>query len=162
MIAFETEIRIRRDVDDVFAFVAEPQNFPRWNSAVTAVRALGARGGVTTYAMERRLPAGHAVNELEVVAHEPPREFTIRTTSGPTPFRYAYRFSAEGDETLVRLDAQVDLGGIARLVPQLAAKAVRNGVDENLASLKAILEDGWAWPPRSSPRSSAAIRSPAG
>lgn len=37
--------------------------------------------------MERKLPGGSALNELEVVASESPREFAIRATAGPTPFR---------------------------------------------------------------------------
>ena len=37
MIAFETEVRIGRPIDDVFAFVTEPTQFPRWNSAVQSV-----------------------------------------------------------------------------------------------------------------------------
>jgi hypothetical protein len=38
--------------------------------------------------MERALPTGRAVNELEVVASEPPRKFAVRTTARPTPFHY--------------------------------------------------------------------------
>jgi hypothetical protein len=45
--------------------------------------------------MERDLPSGHAVNELEVTASESPREFAIRTTAGPTAFLYRYRLFAE-------------------------------------------------------------------
>jgi hypothetical protein len=42
----------------------------------------------STYSMERALPTGRAVNELEVVASEPPRKFAVRTTARPTPFHY--------------------------------------------------------------------------
>ena len=38
-----------------------------------------------------------------------PREFAIRTTAGPTPFLYRYRFSAEKGETSLKLDAEVEL-----------------------------------------------------
>ena len=138
MITFETEVRIGRPIEDVFAYVSNPGNFPRWNSAVYAVRAteLGSK-----YVMERRLPSGPAVNELRIVAIVRPREFAIRTTSGPTPFTYVYRFSADNGETIVRLNAEVELEGVASLLPQVARRAVRRGVDDNLASLKVILED---------------------
>jgi hypothetical protein len=65
--------------------------------------------------MERELPSGRAVNELEVVASERPREFAIRTTAGPTPFLYRYRFSAEDGDTVMRLEAEVELPGAAAL-----------------------------------------------
>jgi uncharacterized protein YndB with AHSA1/START domain len=38
VIAFETEVRIDRPIEEVFAYVADPHNFPHWNSAVQAVR----------------------------------------------------------------------------------------------------------------------------
>jgi hypothetical protein len=71
---------------------------------------------------------------------EASRAFAIRTTSGPTPFVYHYRFTSEGGETLLELSAEVELYGAAAVVPQLARRAVRNGVDDNLATLKSILE----------------------
>ena len=83
MITFETLVRIERPVEEVFAYLAEPLNFPRWNSAVHAVRKLSADepGRGSTYLMERRLPVGRVVNELEVTMTRSP-EFAIRTTSG--------------------------------------------------------------------------------
>jgi len=142
MITFETSTPINRPSEDVFAYVSDPRNFPRWNSAVEAVRktSAGDTGVASTYLMERALPTGRAINELEVVTREWPREFTIRTTAGPTPFRYRYAFSAENDATVVHLNAEVDLIGPVALLPQLARRAVKKGVDDNLATLKQILE----------------------
>jgi uncharacterized protein YndB with AHSA1/START domain len=117
VIAFEADVRIDRRIEDVFAYVSDPLNFPRWNSAVEAVRktSAGQNGVASTYSMERELPSGRAVNELEVVASERPREFAIRTTAGPTPFLYRYRFSAEDGDTVMRLEAEVELPGAAAL-----------------------------------------------
>ncbi len=135
MIEFETSVGIERPIDEVYAYLSDPRNFPEWNSAVESVRGAG-----STYTMERRLPTGHATNQLEIVNDEQPREFAIRTTAGPTPFLYRYRFAADNGKTVVRLDAQVELGGPAALVPQLARRGVKKGVDDNLAALKTILE----------------------
>ena len=142
MIIFETSVRISRPIEEVFSYVADPLNFPRWNSAVEAVRKTSAveNGVSSTYSMERKLPTGRAVNELEVVASQRPREFAIRTTAGPTPFLYRYRFSGAREETVVRLDAEVELQGTAALLPAIARRLVKNGVDDNLATLKQILE----------------------
>ena len=90
--------------------------------------------------MERRLPTGPATNALEIVACDLPREFAIRTTAGPTPFLYRYRFARERGTTIIHLDAQVELGGVAAALPQLARRAVKSGVDANLATLKRLLE----------------------
>lgn len=142
MIVFETEVRINRPIEEVFAYVSDPLNFPRWNSAVECVRETSAaeNGVASTYSMERALPSGRAVNELEVVASERPSEFAIRAYAGPTPFLYRYGFSAENGETVMKLDAQVELPGAAAFLPQVARRAVKKGVEDNFAILKTILE----------------------
>ncbi len=47
----------------------------------------------------------------------------------------------EDGKTIVQLDAQVELDGVAAFMPQLARLAVKHGVDDNLATLKLILEE---------------------
>jgi hypothetical protein len=139
---FTTSVGIGCPIEEVFAFVSEPLNFPRWNSAVRAVRKTGGPDGQvgSTYTMERELPRGRVENELEVFARGRPTEFGIRTTSGPTPFTYRYGFSAADGQTVVRLDAAVELDGPAALLGPLAGRAVKRGVDDNFAELKRILE----------------------
>ena len=143
MIAFQTSIGIERPLEEVFAYIADPGNFPSWNSAVREVRPTSAASNSpgSTYAMKRHLPTGAASNQLEIVARERPHEFAIRTTTGPTPFLYRYHCAVENGRTLVQLDAQVELDGVAAFMPQLARLAVKRGVDDNLATLKQILED---------------------
>jgi uncharacterized protein YndB with AHSA1/START domain len=142
VIAFETSIAVERPLEEVFAYVSDPGNFPSWNSAVRDVRptSAGSNGPGSTYTMKRQLPSGAAINQLEIVASEEPHEFAIRTTSGPTPFLYRYRFALDKGKTTVQLDAQVELDGVAAYMPQLARLAVKRGVDDNLATLKLILE----------------------
>ena len=144
MIAFQTSIEIERPIEEVFAYVSDPGNFPSWNSAVRDVRPIsggGANGTGSTYAMKRELPTGDATNQLEIIAHEQPHDFGVRTTAGPTPFLYRYHFASENGKTILRLDAQVELEGIATFMPQLARLAVKHGVDDNLTTLRLLLEE---------------------
>ena len=143
MIGFQTSIKIERPIEEVFAYVSEPGNFASWNAAVQAVRPTSpgpSRVG-STYSMERQLPTGRAANQLEIVVRERPREFAIRTTDGPTPFLYHYRFAGEDDKTVIHLDGQVGLPAVAELIPQLGRRAVKQGVEDNLTTLKLILEE---------------------
>lgn len=142
MISFETSVRIQRPIEEVFAFVSDPLLFPRWNSAVQAVHVTSGEPGAlgSTYAMQRALPVGRVENELEVFSGEHSAEFGIRTTSGPTPFVYRYRFASDGAGTVVHLDATLELPGVAAVLGPLAARGVRRGVDANLAALKVTLE----------------------
>jgi uncharacterized protein YndB with AHSA1/START domain len=142
MTGFKTSVRIRRPIKEVFVFVSDPLKFPRWNSAVQSVRKTAGRERQvgSTYSMRRALPSGGVHNELEIFAWEEPAEFGIRTTSGPTPFAYRYRFSSRPDGTLVHLGGSLELPGAASLIAPLAARAVKRGVDLNLAALKRTLE----------------------
>jgi uncharacterized protein YndB with AHSA1/START domain len=138
---FETSVRIERAVGEVFDYVSDPRNFPRWNSAVQAVSVTSGEGDAgSTYLMERELPGGPAQNELEILDRDRPTKFAIRTTSGPTPFVYRYRFEAEGPTTVVHLAAEVELSGIAGAIRPLGARLVKRGVDSNFATLRQILE----------------------
>ena len=143
MSVFETAVGIRRPIDDVFAYVSDPLNMPSWYSAVQDVSSLsGAEPQAgATYVMHRHLPGGPARNELEIVTWDPPTQFALRTTSGPTPLTYRYRFSPDdGAGTTVHLRATVELSGIAALAGGIAVRGVKRGMDANLATLKAILE----------------------
>jgi carbon monoxide dehydrogenase subunit G len=142
MTVFQTSVRVERPIEEVFPFVSNPLLFPRWNSAVETVELTsGDTGRVgSRYSVQRRLPVGQVENELEIFSREHVSEFGIRTTSGPTPFRYLYRFISDGADTVIRLDADVELSGLASLLAPVAASAVRRGVDANLATLKRTLE----------------------
>ena len=142
MIAFETSVRIERPMEAVFDYVSDPVTFPRWNSAVHAVRPFSGDADLerSRYVMERDLPSGRALNELEIVARNRPTEFVVRTISGPTPFVYRYRFAGENGETIVRLDAEVELDGIASVLAPVVRRMVKSGVDGNFTALKGILE----------------------
>jgi uncharacterized protein YndB with AHSA1/START domain len=141
MIAINTTIQIRRPVDDVFAYVANPQHFPDWNSAVTDVQPMDETDdNPSIFVMTRQLPAGIATNELRVVAVEPPTRFVIETTSGPTPFHYEYRFKGTDHEAVLELDAHADLGPLGTLLGPLARTGLASGIRANLETLKSILD----------------------
>lgn len=146
MISFETSVRIERPIEEVFAFVSDPIQFPRWNSALQSVQGTSGETGEpgSTYSTERELPTGRVENGLEVFARKHPSEFGIRTTRGPTPFVYQYGFASDGADTVVHLAARVELPGVAAVLGPLAARGVRRGVDANFASLKRTLEEGAA------------------
>ena len=58
MITFESSVRIERPIEEVFAFVSDPLQFPLWNSAVKRVQRTAGEPDEpgSTYSMERELP----------------------------------------------------------------------------------------------------------
>jgi hypothetical protein len=101
------------------------------------IRASAGQNGVaSTYSMERELPSGRSVNEVEVVASERPREFPIRTTPGR-------RHSTTATSSLRKTARQSDearragrTAGAAAFLAQLAWRLVKKGANDNLATLK--------------------------
>jgi hypothetical protein len=120
VIAFETDVRINSRIEEVFAYVSDPLNLPRWNSAVQAVRktSAGRNGVASTYSMERELPNGRAINELEVVARTAARvrdPHDRRTYAVPLPVPVLCRGGRDGHNTRRR--------GRAAWGPRLPAEA---------------------------------------
>ena len=56
--------------------------------------------------------------------------------SGPTLFAYEYRLRADGAATVVDFDGTVELAGPKALL----GRAVKRGIDANLATLRDVLE----------------------
>jgi uncharacterized membrane protein len=140
MIEFENSITIRRSVEEVFDFVADLTNVPKWNYYVRSVVSTSARPGAegATYHQVRRQDE----QDLRIVRLEPSRSLTIETVPPSKPeLRREMIFADDGERTHVTDRWQLNLG-VPRLLEALAAKRVRNGVMENLRKLKVLLETG--------------------
>jgi uncharacterized protein YndB with AHSA1/START domain len=142
LIQFDTSVQIDCPPEDVFAYVANENNLARWNSAVQSVQKIssGPTGTGATYHMVRQLPQGRAENTYEITAFQPNKAMTIETTSGPTPFRYHYRFEPADTGTELSLAAEVKTSGLASLAAPLLSRGIKSGVEANFATLKQILE----------------------
>jgi uncharacterized protein YndB with AHSA1/START domain len=138
MITFATNVRINRDPQDVFDVIANPLTYPRWHSAVEAVRPLPEGDG--RFSMERLLPGGRVHNTLEVVAAAPPEEIIVQALAGPTPFTYRYRLRGENGATDVSLEGEIEIERVPKVLEPAAARVVRRGVDANLVVLRQLLE----------------------
>ena len=81
MITFEVSIVIEKPVEEVFGFVTEGENVPKWNSAVKSVRKIseGPISVGTKYAIVRQLPSGSAENIYEVVGTKKTENYPLRS-----------------------------------------------------------------------------------
>jgi uncharacterized protein YndB with AHSA1/START domain len=145
MNAFHLAIGIRRPPADVFAFIAEPQNMPRWYEAVQEVTKTTANptGAGSRYEIVRSLPSGPAFNDVEVVEYTLNHQVTIESREGPTPFRYRYRVEPSQEGTTLTLDGSISSAGLpgpAAHLGQLATQLFKHGMKQNLHQLKQILE----------------------
>ncbi len=140
MMKFENVIEIDRPVDEVFAFVADFENVPRWNYFVTDVSKTseGSIGAGTTFHQVRKIDQ----QDYRITEYEPPHRVTVETLPGSTPsFEMRYTFEGDGERTRL-IDAwELDLGR-SPLLQLLGKGRVKSAVAENLGKLKELLETG--------------------
>ncbi|HWH32813.1 MAG TPA: SRPBCC family protein [Egibacteraceae bacterium] len=137
---FSNTIEIARPPEEVFAFLADHRNVPRWNYFVRTVRALDG----TTPALGARYHQVRRDDEqtFQITEWSPGRSFTIATLPGQRPaFERTMRFTSTPGG--VRIDDAwlLDIGQ-PRLLEPMLAQAARRGVGDNLARLRELLENG--------------------
>ena len=140
MLEFENTIRIDRPIEEVFAFLSDFENIPKWNYYVLEVRQLseGPTGIGTTYHQVRKTDE----QNFRITEFEPDHKVAVKTLLQSSP-RFERRFTLyeEGNTTLVRDEWKLDTGRPA-ILEKLAGGRVKSAVADNLAKLKGLLEEG--------------------
>ncbi|MEV4623556.1 SRPBCC family protein [Asanoa sp. NPDC049573] len=140
---FTNTVTINRPPAEVFAFLAELENLPRWNYALSETRKIttGPVGVGARYLQTRTLPA-RSEEALEVTAYEPDRLLAIRGPLGPFESEVSYVLTPAGGGTSLANTMDLRPTGAARLIAPLAGSRVKSAVATNLAALKQLLENG--------------------
>lgn len=140
MIEFENRVEIDRPVEEVFDFVANFENVPRWNYYVQRVTktSAGPVGIDSTFHQVRKTDQ----QDFRVVDYEPGEHVTVQTLPRSRPqFEMRFRFERAGQGTRVIDTWKLDTGRPA-ILERLAAGRVKAAVKENLMKLKELLETG--------------------
>jgi hypothetical protein len=138
---FANSVTIDRPARDVFAFVADLENVPKWNYAIVETRktsegpvAIGA-----TYRQTRSIPT-RSEETLRVTELEPDRRFAVHGELGPFVGTLAYDFEDLNGRTRLMNTADLEGRGLMKLAAPMASGRVREAVAENLGALKQLLE----------------------
>ena len=112
MATFENTVIIRRPIEDVFGFLADFENVPKWNYAIVETRKVseGAVGVGTIYHQVRSVPR-RSEERFEVTAYDPPRHLEIRGQLGPFPSRLSYALEVLPEGTQVANSVELKLRG---------------------------------------------------
>ncbi|MEV5834734.1 SRPBCC family protein [Nocardia sp. NPDC052112] len=141
MTTFENALAINRPIGEVFAYLAQFENIPRWNYAITETRKTSP-GPVevgSTYRQTRSIPQP-AVETFEVTEFEPTHQLQIRGQLGPFPATVSYYLEPVGGGTLLRNAVELELNGPVRLASPVVAAQVKSAVAANLDVLRRLLE----------------------
>ena len=144
MIKIETEVKIDRPADEVFAFISNFENNPRWQSGQLEARFTsdGPLRVGSTYDQVAKFLGRRVVSTFEVVEYEPGRKVKASSTSGsfPITFTRIVEPSKEGSEVTATIEG--DASGFFKLAEPLLARMVQRSVDSDYRNLKRILEKG--------------------
>lgn len=138
---FSNSVLIRRAPSDVFAFLADPANIPRWNYAITSTEQVtpGPFGLGTRLIQTRSLPQP-SVEELEVVEYVPDRRLSLRGDLGPLTGTLTYVLDDAAEGTLLTNIADLSGRGPLGAVAGLGESGVSRAVAANLDALRELLE----------------------
>jgi Polyketide cyclase / dehydrase and lipid transport len=136
------QILISRSVDDVFAFVGDVRNRPRWDDSVetealTSPEPIGVGSTVRT---RLRSMGKDCEYTWEIVEHEPPIRMKVESTSGPFPTTLAFQFDSQDGGTLVNASVTGRPTGLLRLLQPIIARTTHKNLDRGYARLKRLLE----------------------
>src|SRR5512143_291695 len=104
----ELSIVINRPVEEVFAFLSDFENNPKWQSTSVEARKIseGPVGAGTTYQAVTTILGRRINSEQEITQYEPNRLVARKSTAGPFPFEVEVKFErAEGG---TRVTAAID------------------------------------------------------
>jgi carbon monoxide dehydrogenase subunit G len=137
-------VLVSRPLDDVFAFVEDARNRPRWDDSVeneelTSPEPIGVG---TTVRTKLRSMGREYEYTWEVVEHQPPNRMTIESTSGPFPTTLAYELEGRDGGTAVEFSVTGRPTGLLRLLEPLIARSTQKNLDRGFARLKQALEAG--------------------
>jgi polyketide cyclase/dehydrase/lipid transport protein len=142
-----TAVLVCRPPDEVFPFIEDARNRPRWDESVeseelTSPEPIGV--GTTVRTRLRRSLGQEYEYTWEVVEHEPPSRMWIESTSGPFPTTLAYELSPREDGTWVEFSVTGRPAGPLRLLQPVIARIIQRNLDRGFPRLKRLLETGTA------------------
>lgn len=139
-----TEVTINRPVDEVFAYISNPRNESHWLSSVTQISNVsdGLTHPGTTFESLAHFLGRRMEFNVEVVEHEPPRQYGYLAIHGPLHIhRRLHLEPVDGGATFLTMDLQAEgHHNVLRFAEDVMLRAGRRQGQHGLENLKDILE----------------------
>ena len=130
---------------EVFAFLSNLENLPRWQSGVVRAEqtSSGAIGVGSTAVVERRMFGQQIVADLVVTVYEPPRRMVLNTeTSGVSVQARVAIEPLEAGRCRVTFGMAIETSGFfMKAVEPMVAQAAEADIEASLARLREVLAE---------------------
>ena len=141
---FESSVVIDRPIEEVFAFLADGENDPKFSPRVLEIRKTtdGPPGVGTLYASTVKDAGVKTQREFKLTEFEPNSrirwaEVSKNLVSAPEG---GYDFAPEGDGTRLTVYNVLEGHGLGKLIAPLALRSARKGADDFAMSIKRAVE----------------------
>jgi carbon monoxide dehydrogenase subunit G len=138
----EQSVEIARPPAAVFAVLTDPARLAEWQGTVVEAELEGdgpMRAGAQV--REVRTFLGKRIEStVEILEHEPPSRFALRSAAGPVVFRVEQSVEPAGDGSRVRVQMEGEARGVLGLGARVAVKAAERQLRTDLETLKRLLE----------------------
>ncbi|MFL5674183.1 MAG: SRPBCC family protein [Chloroflexota bacterium] len=135
------EVTIRRPAGDVFAFIADGLNGPKWRSGITDIALVSGSGVGTIYKQGVKGPGGRRIDaDYRITAFEPNRRLAFEAIAGPVRPTGEYVLEQVEDGTRLTFALSAELGGIKRLLMGGAVQKTMDAEVQASERLRSILE----------------------
>jgi len=142
MISFDLNTNIYRPLNQVFCFVATPENDFQWQyGTLTSTQISEGEIGIGTVFRSVGHFMGHRIESIyEVTEFEPNKRYGFKSRSGPMDSHTLYTFEVLGGSTKINISTRISPGDLFKPDNVAIEKKVKKQYRENLALLKGILE----------------------
>ena len=133
---------INRPIGEVFEYVTNIDNAPKWKSMLLKVRRTseGPVGVGTRETHVGQLLWWRPETTVEITEYEPNKKVGFKTTSGPLSAEGEFTFESVKRGTRVTLVAGREPSGFLKLVAPIVARMAQSHLEKDLANLKDLLE----------------------
>jgi uncharacterized protein YndB with AHSA1/START domain len=142
MATFEINLVINRPVEEVFAFISNPENQPRWRATTLEMRRTSSEPLDAGSILSGRFTfLGRPFEgNLEIIALKPHRTYTARMVGGPFPLEARYTLDQAEGGTHLTLVIEGQPGGFFKLAEPLVVSLAKRSYEADLHNLKDMLE----------------------
>lgn len=138
----ENEVSINKPVAEVYAFLADGTNNPKWRDGVVSIQLTSGETGKVdaVYAQMLKGPGGRTIpGDYRITIAELNHELDFVVVAGPARPIGSFYFTNEGDVTKVKFMLDFQPKGFMKLMGSMIQKTMDHEVGQ-LAKLKQVLE----------------------
>ncbi len=144
---FTVSVLINRSQQDVFDFLTNPANLPKWNPVMESGEwsSSGVPGIGSTYKVLAKMPGGKKEGQFEITHWDPPNRYGYKTSArvGPVEsIEAVITLAPKENGTQLAIESQSKLAGVPKFAEGFVARMGKKENESNFRNAKCLLEAG--------------------